>query len=276
MRPLFYFITRRIVWYHLLALAVLGVVGIWGLQRWLHVYTAHDEYVEVPDLSSYSLEEVRSILDEQQLFFSIIDSAEYNPRYPRGAVVGQIPGPYTKVKAHREIFLTVNPRVPGRQPLPDIIDRSLRQASAYLNARGFRIGQIEYVPDMAKDVVLAVKYRDNEVPPQTRLPQNATVDLVLGQGLGSEFVSVPRLLGLTLAEAEVVLMQAGINMGAQSLDTSLTSESDTSSALIFRQSPMAYKSIRQGGSVDLWFTIDRTKIPSDTLHLETDTLINDF
>jgi beta-lactam-binding protein with PASTA domain len=170
----------------------------------------------------------------------------------------------------------VNPRVPGRQPLPDIIDRSLRQASAYLNARGFRIGQIQYVPDMAKDVVLAVKYRDNEVPPQTRLPQNATVDLVLGQGLGSEFVSVPRLLGLTLAEAEVVLMQAGINMGAQSLDTSLTSESDTSSALIFRQSPMAYKSIRQGGSVDLWFTIDRTKIPSDTLHLETDTLINDF
>ena len=273
MRSFFYFITRRAVLYHLVALVVLTAMGLWGVQRWLHGYTAHDSYVEVPDLTSYSLDEVAGLLEDQELSFTIIDSAEYNPRYPRGGVVGQIPAPYTKVKAHREIFLTVNPVVPGRQALPDITDRSLRQAVAYLKARGFRVGKTEYVPDMAKDVVLAVKYRGEEVAPRTRLPQNATVDLVLGQGLGTESISVPRLLGLTRQEARGVLLQAGINLGAMSMDTSIVADVDTTAAVIFKQNPAPYKSIRQGGTIDLWFTLDRTKVASDTLQWDTDTLM---
>ena len=270
------FIKSKVFWRHAIAYALLLLVGFFVLNWWLGSYTQHDETVVVPDLLSFTLEEAGEKLKPIELNFAVIDSAEFNPEYPRGAVVGQIPQSGSAVKRGRTIFLTVNPRSIQKVILPNLIDRSKRQAISYLETYGFRVGELEFVPDMARDVVVGVTYNGREVKPGSALPKQAVIDLVLGDGLSDQKISVPRLPGLTLDEAEVRLKELSLNVGALSYDETVE---DSSMARVYRQypDPNPRPFIRLGMSVDLWFTEDNTKIPADTLFItEPDTLRNEI
>lgn len=270
------FIKSKLFWRHAIAYLLLLLVGFFVLNWWLGRYTSHGETVIVPDLRSYTLEEAEEELGPIELAFAVIDSAEFNPEYPRGAVVGQIPNSGHAVKRGRTIFLTVNPRSVQKVILPNLIDRSKRQAISYLETYGFQVGELEFVPDMARDVVVAVKYNGQEVKAGAALPKRAVVDLVLGDGLSDQKISVPWLPGLTLDEARVRLKELSLNVGALSYDETIE---DTAMARVYRQypNPNPRPVIRLGMSVDLWFTGDSTKIPADTLFItEPDTLRNEL
>lgn len=168
---------------------IIAVVGlllfVFALKFWLGVTTNHSQKIQVPDLQKLSLEEVDRKLKELDLDFIIIDSASYNPDYPKKSVIEQTPEAGDFVKEKRKIYLTLNPSKYRDVSLPDLNGRTKRQASSQLRAMGLNVGtNFTYVNDIGKDVVRGLRFKGKIVNPGDKLPLNSIVDLVLGDGNG--------------------------------------------------------------------------------------------
>ena len=112
----------------------------------------------------------------------VLDSANYNPNYPRFSVIEQLPEAGSLVKENRKIYLTLNPSGYRKVAVPEIIRRTLRQARPTLEALGFELGEITYANDIGKDEVLAIKHKGRTIAPGTMLPKTSKIDLVVGNG----------------------------------------------------------------------------------------------
>ncbi len=166
-----------------IALAILALVVLAFLtMQWLGFSTNQDQRIEVPDLSKLSLNVVEDRLDELDLRYEILDSANFNPDYPRYAVIDQVPIPGSHVKENRKIYLTLNPSGYRKVTVPDLIRRTRRQAEPTLRSLGFEIGDITYKPDIAPDAVLELRHKGRLVNPGDELMKTSVIDLVLGDG----------------------------------------------------------------------------------------------
>jgi eukaryotic-like serine/threonine-protein kinase len=85
-----------------LALIILTFILLW----WLRITTNHNQKIEVPNLAKMSLDKVEDQLEELDLRYEILDSANYNPDYPKFSVIEQIPKAGKFVKENRKIYIT--------------------------------------------------------------------------------------------------------------------------------------------------------------------------
>ncbi len=247
----------------IIAVIVFGFL-FWGLNAWLDSYTRHGQNITVPNLGRLSYQEAEKKLTDLGLKAEILDTAEYNPEMPRGAVVSQYPEPDALVKVNREIKLTINPLKPRKLALPELVEKTKRRAIYDLESKGFRVGPLEYVPFIGKDVVVDVKINGLPVSPNDKFDKGTVVTLVLGQGLGDVRKPMPYLKWLSLLEAKDKLLVNGLNLGSVIYDEDMK---DSTLALVYQQYPPAdlEPSVNAGSSVDLWLTQDYTKIPNDSL-----------
>lgn len=178
----FRFIISKTFWIQIaLALLVIVILCFIGL-AWLKHSTNHDQQIEVPDLSKMSLDRVAIVLDDSNLRYEVQDSANYNPAYPKYSVIEQSPIPGNMVKERRKIYLVLNPSGYGKVKVPNVIQTTKRQAKPILRALEFKIGTITYKPNIAKDMVLEMRYKGKTLQPGTQLMKTSTIDLVLGDG----------------------------------------------------------------------------------------------
>ncbi len=162
----------------LLAIVVLLVL-IFLIFWWLRVSTNHNERIEVPNLAKMSLDKVEQKLEEMDLRYEILDSANYNPDFPKYSVIDQIPKPGKFVKEDRKLYLTLNPSGYRKIEVPDVVGRTRRQAEPTLLAMGFKIGKISYRPHIS-DNVLELRYKGEKLEPGTPLQKTSVIDLIVG------------------------------------------------------------------------------------------------
>ena len=166
--------------------AILGVAVFllyFILKFWLNITTNHDQKIQVPDLHKMTIEEAEKRLNELDLGFKVIDSASYNPDYPKKSVIEQSPEAGDYVKENRKIYLTLNPSKYRDITIPNLNGRTKRQAISELQAIGFIVGtDYTYVKDIGKDVVRGLRHKGNIVNPNDKLPKNSIIELVLGDG----------------------------------------------------------------------------------------------
>ncbi|MGC6429989.1 MAG: PASTA domain-containing protein [Jejuia sp.] len=166
-----------------LALAIVVLLVLCFLMlRWLKSTTNHGEFETVPDLKGKSISVAQMELEENSLVMQIQDSANFNPDYPKFAVIDQEPASGTKVKEDRKIYLTLNPSGYRKVEVPDLRERTFRQAEPNLEALGFKVGAISYVDNLGKDIVLELKHKGKILKPGEKLPKTSKIDLVLGNG----------------------------------------------------------------------------------------------
>lgn len=159
---------------------------VFGLKFWLDITTNHAQKIQVPNLEKMSLEEVRQKLTELNLDFKVIDSASYNPNYPNKSVIEQTPKKGDFVKEKRKIYLVLNPSKYRSLVVPDLNGRTKRQASTELKSSGFKVGtEYTYVPDIGKDVVRGLMFKNRKLKIGDKLPKNSTIELILGDGKGN-------------------------------------------------------------------------------------------
>ena len=176
------FLTSK-VFFKQLALAIVAIVVLsFLILKWLNVTTNHGEFVTVPDLKGKSLETVEIELNDNDLRMEIQDSANYNPNYPKYSVIEQNPVAGAQVKENRKIYLILNPSGYRKVEVPNILKRTFRQAKPQLEALEFKIGNITYIDNIGKDVVLGLKHKGKTLKPGTLLPLTSTIDVVLGNG----------------------------------------------------------------------------------------------
>lgn len=176
------FLTSK-VFFKQLALAIVAIVVIsFLILKWLDITTNHGEFVKVPDLKGKSLATVEIELNDNDLRMEIQDSANYNPNYPKYSVIEQNPAAGAQVKENRKIYLILNPSGYRKVEVPNVLKRTFRQAKPQLEALEFKIGEITYIDNIGKDVVLGMKHKGKTLKPGTLLPLTSTIDVVLGNG----------------------------------------------------------------------------------------------
>ena len=150
--------------------------------KWLNITTNHGEFETVPDLKGKSIEVAEIELDENNLIMQIQDSANYNPKYPKFSVIEHDPPAGEKVKENRKIYVTLNPSGYRKIVIPDLRERTFRQAKPMLEALGFTIGDITYVDYLGKDEVVRLRFNGETLKAGELLPKTSKIDLVLGNG----------------------------------------------------------------------------------------------
>ena len=167
-----------------LAIVVLVVLSFLTMQ-WLDYSTNQDQRIEVPDLAKMNLDNVEDRLEELELDFEILDSANFNPDFPRYSVIDQVPAPGKLVKEDRKIYLTLNPSGYRKIEVPNnLVRKTRRQVEPTLRSLGFEIGEISYKPDIAEDAVLELRHKGKLIEPGEKLMKTSKIDLVLGDGSG--------------------------------------------------------------------------------------------
>lgn len=161
---------------------VIVVVVIFLLLQWLDFFTNHDEKILVPDLKKTTVEAAQERLDELDLEAVVLDTVDFNPAFPPYTITEQDPLPQVGVKHNRKIYVKVNAGGYGTIALPDIVQKTYRQAVPMLKAVGLEEGTKTYVPDIAKDVVLEVKINGKKLKPGDKVIKASKIDLVLGDG----------------------------------------------------------------------------------------------
>jgi len=164
-----------------LALIVFLVI-LFGFREWMLSTTNHGEFTEVPNLEGKKLEITKSLLDERELTLGDIEYKDYNPKFPKEAIVEQNPAAGAKVKVGRKIYITVNKSKYRLFRVPNLKDKTKRQATSTLKSIGFKIGEITYKPHFAKDAVIDLKHKGKKINKDDKLPYTSVIDLVLGDG----------------------------------------------------------------------------------------------
>lgn len=216
---------------------------------WLSSYTNHGESVEVPNLSSMSIQQATQTLDELGLTYEV-DSVNFDPKMKPYSIIDFYPNSLSKVKEGRRIFIKANPKTYRPVELPDLIGKSKRLAFTQLDISGLKIGNIIYEPDLAKDAVLKILYKGQIIKPGTVLPRFAVVDLVLGRGMLTG-VRTPNLVGLDITSAKNSIKENFFELGQIKF---IGSSQDTIGARVVYQFPFGGDAYDQGQPIDIWLS----------------------
>jgi len=175
-------LTSATIWGNLLAMVLVVLLLIFALWKWLDVYTKHGDEVIVPKVEGMLFPDARNTLAQVELVAVVVDST-YNRQMPAGMVIKQLPASESVVKVGRQVRLTINSSNMPTLELPALANNSsLREAKAILKQYGFRFGHVEYVDNEELDWVVAVKCQGSYVSTGDRIPRDAAVVLVCGNG----------------------------------------------------------------------------------------------
>ena len=183
-------LLKTLIFQGILAVGVIALM-VWGTLELLNLYTDHGKFVVVPNLNKKTLTEVQILLEEQQLRYEVLDSTEYDPKYPPLAVISQSPEPNERVKSNRKIYLTLNPKGYHKVTVPKVIQVTRRNAEATLQSVGLSIGTVTYIDDIGKDMVLEMQYDGKPILPGEKLIKTSRIDLICGNGLEAKDTLAP-------------------------------------------------------------------------------------
>ncbi|MCB9034957.1 MAG: PASTA domain-containing protein [Chitinophagales bacterium] len=237
---------------HIVLILVTTGLLLLATNFFINWYTRHGDAIEVPNVQGMSFYDAKQVLKKHHLELRVIDST-FDKSHKPLSILYQNPLKGAKVKKDRKIYLTINSSNPPSVKIPNIIDNSRRQAELILSSWGLNIGQLIYIPDMAKDAVLGIQMNGKIVEPGKTVKKGASIDLVLGDGIGSQITEVPPLIGLTVLEAQAVLEAVHINLGNLIADGPIA---DTMNAYIYNQDPMygVVGALASGNAVKLYIT----------------------
>ncbi|WP_303318088.1 PASTA domain-containing protein [Flavivirga abyssicola] len=179
---LFKFLTSKTFLKQILLALVAVFVLCFIMLQWLKSSTNHGDFETVPNLTGKSISVANIELKENNLVMQIQDSANFNPDYPKFSVIEQEPPAGTKVKENRKIYLTLNPSGYRKIQVPNLKERTFRQAKPMLEALGFHVGKITYENNIGKDLVLKMSYKGKSIKEGDKLAKTSKIDLVLGNG----------------------------------------------------------------------------------------------
>ena len=265
--------TKRVL-KHLIAFALILIVLILGVLYGLRKYTKHDSVITVPDVTSLTVENAEPFFQKKGLRYKIVDSSYVETQLP-GVILDQKPAPGSRVKPNRFIFLTINARSEEQLVFPDVQDFSQRQAVATLEAMGLRVASIEFMPSEYRDLVLGVRYNGKSLAAGVRLPKNASIVLVVGQGSVDGEIIVPSLHGMFFREAVEVAHASNLNIGNVHYDITPVTSNEAMKYQIYRQKPITGSSYSSGRDVEVWMTTDENLLQEpDEYFIAEDTVSN--
>ncbi|MBA4134832.1 MAG: PASTA domain-containing protein [Flavobacterium sp.] len=176
------YLTSKVFFAQVLAAMAIFAVIAFLFFHWITYTTNHGQEITVPDLSKLSAEQAEEKLDALDLDYIILDTVDFRPEFPKLTIVEQEPKAGAKVKEGRKIYLKINAAKYTMVAVPDLIEKTYRQAVPTLEAVGLKEGNITYKPYLGKDMVLEMRMNGKKVKPGDKVLKSSKIDLVLGDG----------------------------------------------------------------------------------------------
>ena len=184
MKHFFQFLKSKTFLIQLGLALLVTIILVFLTLQWLKSETNHGEFVEVPDFSKMSVQEMRKAAENAGLRYEVLDSTNYNPDFPRFSILEQSPVAGSKVKDNRKIYFTVNPSGYKDVTIPDIdaAKVTLRNATSMLRAVGLDVQRVTYIDEIGKDMVYYLKFKGKRIKPGDKLPKTSKIELFCGNG----------------------------------------------------------------------------------------------
>lgn len=252
---MFRFLTSKPLWVNILAGFIFLVILLLLFLGSLDIITHHGKTMKIPAVVGLSIDQARKTLESQGFEIQIQDSI-YNDTIPPLQVIKQFPDADNLVKVNRTVYLTINRALAPEVDMPNLLSMTFRNAEMVLRRYGLKLGDTLFKPDFARNSVLDQQYKGESIKPGTKIQQGSEITLVLGNGVGIEFI-VPDLFGLSYREARSAISEAGLIVGSVVPDADVK---DTMNAFVYRQNPDRYdyekkvNHIRQGQIIDIWLS----------------------
>lgn len=240
--------AKRVLIHLAVILGLLFAVLFIFFQVYLPGYTNHVETVTVPDLENFSYHEIESYLEARDLRYEITPDSGFVADAEPLSVLKQNPRPGAKVKQDRKIYITLNAENAPLIKMPNLVNSPLKNAQEVLSNYGLLRGEIIYVPDIGQNVVLEQKFHGRSIQEGFEIPKGSQIDLVVGDGLGKQSLSIPNLIGMEEEEAEFLIVGSGLRMGRVNFVTTDTVPKGT----IVKQLPPSGIEAKTGELVDVW------------------------
>lgn len=157
---------------------LLLVIASFGL-GW---FTNHNQYQIVPELKDMNVAEAAAKLRQSNLVLEISDSIFEASTSP-GNIIIQTPKAGSKIKNNRTIYVTIRSFSTQQVSIPSIVDLSLRQGMSMLQAAGFKNIVVEKIPSEYSDLIYDLKMNGLSLSPGDKVPVNANLTIVVGDGL---------------------------------------------------------------------------------------------
>ena len=142
-RRIKHYFNHHVLLRNIILAILITVFVIILLLSWLQIHTRHGEAFSVPNLTGFTINEIKPLLEVKKLRWEIFDSV-YSNEHERGTVIEQHPKPGFKVKKNRKIYLTMNAMNPEKMMMPNLVNLTIRQAQSRLESYGLKIGKITY------------------------------------------------------------------------------------------------------------------------------------
>jgi serine/threonine-protein kinase len=179
------------------------------------LYISQGSVKVVPDVTNMDYESASQKL--KMSGFEAIKSyhVKYLSNVDSNLVISQMPQSGTEVKPGRNIYLVVNRREKPSFPMPDFVGRpevEARQAAARTDIVLLAV-QISTVTNPEENG----KVLSQSIPAQTMVKPGTAASLIIGKyepsALGMKKIALPDVLGMSLAQAQQIITDAGLKMG---------------------------------------------------------------
>jgi serine/threonine-protein kinase len=163
--------------------------------------------VRVPDLSNLSLDQAEQALRPLNLQLSRAGE-RFDPAVPRGFILTQDPQAGTGVRGGKRVSVVVSL---GEEfsSVPALFGESQRSGEGLLRSAGLRVGSITRAPseDVGEGLIAG-----SDPDPETVLSRDATVSLLISNGVGEESYVMPELLGREITSVRRQLEALGFRV----------------------------------------------------------------
>ncbi len=252
--------------YKKIAAAAVALAAVLGLLTYFVFGGGTKEY-QVPEVINLTVEEAEKILKDAELRLN--ENIEFEPsdEVEEGLIIKQEPGFNQYVKKNRKIKVTVSSGPEdGEIKVPDVENLKFEEAEKRILSMGFECVKVEeFHEEIALGYVIKQSPKSGD---KASKGDKITVYVSADVEDPNAQAVVPKVTGLTEAEARAAIEKAGLSVGAVD-----TKESTSKEGTVIAQTPAAKTGVEKGSKVDIVVSVAApVETPSPTPAMTRKTL----
>ena len=195
----------------LVLVLIIGGAGLFALGSMLGFFGSENTDVTVPPLTGKTYDQAASELEALGL---VIKEGEqvYSPDQEKGKITSQTPKEGSVVGIGTAVEVNVS-RGKKDGVVPNVVNKDLAAAEAYLAEFGFKLGtQTQVESHLPKGTVISQSPEAGD-----KANSGASINVEVSDGKGKEMTKVPNLYGLSKEQADAALAAEGLTVDVDNI-----------------------------------------------------------
>ncbi len=223
---------------------IIAIIALLGLFSGMLVMLGGNFFgqeVVVPDIVGKNINQVDKELKQLKLIMDVKDK-KFNDEFKKDEIIFQEPGKGQKVKEgkHIEVILSLGSE---KIKVPNVEGKELADAEIIIGNEGFEIGIDKIYDDKYKEGYII----SQEPRAGTRVAKNSKIDLMVSKGPTPDKIPMPKLIGLTLEEAQKQIQDSKLVLG----EVTKKDSNDYYADQVIEQDTKAEVMVEEGTTVNL-------------------------